>query len=273
MGPFELLGAAQLRLPPDAAFSGRSAAWLHGLDVQPCAPIEVTVSKGAGISGRSAILLRRSQLGQDVLVRGFPATAISRTLSDLSGRLSLTEAVVLADEALHKRLVGLDELTAWARANPRRHGIRALRRVIALAEPAAESPMETRLRMILILGGLPRPMAQVPIHDQFGRFVGRPDLFYQTQRLGIEYDGDIHRSRLAEDNRRQNRLLSSGVRLLRFTAADVLGNPGSVVGQVRYAISAGTNKVRSRPSGESAGTFSLRGASLGAAAPVAGAPR
>ena len=92
--------------------------------------------------------------------------------------------------------------------------------------------MESRLRMVLVLGGLPRPRAQVSIHDRWGRFVGRPDLFYEDQRLGIEYDGGVHRDAMADDNRRQNRLLSAGVRLLRFTAGDVLGNPAAVVAQV-----------------------------------------
>ena len=107
--------------------------------------------------------------------------------------------------------------------------------------------MESRLRMLLVLGGLPRPGAQVPIHDRWGRFVGRPDLFYEAQRLGIEYDGGVHRDSLAEYNRRRNRLLDAGVRLLRFTAGDVLNNPDSVMAQVRALISTsaggGTSRV------------------------------
>ena len=90
--------------------------------------------------------------------------------------------------------------------------------------------------MILVLGGLPRPQAQVPIHDRWGWFLGRPDLFYEKPRLGIEYDGGIHRETLAEDNRRQNKLLNAGVRLLRFTHADVLNNPALVVEQVRAML-------------------------------------
>jgi very-short-patch-repair endonuclease len=86
--------------------------------------------------------------------------------------------------------------------------------------------------MILVVGGLPRPEAQVSIHDRWGRFLGRPDLYYRDQKLGIEYDGGTHRDTMADDNRRQNRLLRSGVRLLRFTAGDVLGNPGAIVAQV-----------------------------------------
>lgn len=115
-----------------------------------------------------------------------------------------------------------------------------MRRVTALAEPASESPMETRLRMLLVLRRLPRPAAQVPIHDPAGRFIGRVDLFYDRSRLAVEYDGAGHRDTVTDDNRRQNRLLATGIRLLRFTAADVLGNPNSVAAQVKVAI--GTNR-------------------------------
>lgn len=97
--------------------------------------------------------------------------------------------------------------------------------------------MESRLRMLMILGGLPRPEAQTSIHDRWGRFVGRPDLYYESHMLGIEYDRGVHRKSVAEDNRRQNRLLDAGVRLLRFTAGDVLNNPDSIVLQVQAMLS------------------------------------
>jgi len=105
--------------------------------------------------------------------------------------------------------------------------------VVGFAEPAAESPMESRLRMVLVLGGLPRPEAQTSVHDSKGRFLGRPDLYYPSHRLGLEYDGGTHKTSLVEDNRRQNRLLAAGIRLLRFTAGDVLRNPDSIRMQVR----------------------------------------
>ena len=98
--------------------------------------------------------------------------------------------------------------------------------------------METRLRLLLVLAGLPRPEVQVPLEDGRGRFLGRPDLYYPGERLGLEYDGGTHRASLAEDNRRQNRLLSAGFRLLRFTAGDVLRTPDLVVAQVRAALGA-----------------------------------
>ena len=91
--------------------------------------------------------------------------------------------------------------------------------------------------MLLVVTRLPRPRSQVSIYDHEGRFLGRPDLYYPAHKLGIEYDGGTHRDNLVEDNRRQNRLLNGGIRLLRFTAADIFRTPDSVIAQVRSALS------------------------------------
>ena len=93
--------------------------------------------------------------------------------------------------------------------------------------------METRLRWILAESGLPRPEVQTSLHDAHGRFVGRADLYYPSARLVIEYDGANHRERLVQDNRRQNALVDSGYRVLRFTAAD---RPEIVTALVRRAL-------------------------------------
>ena len=236
--PMAMLAAVLDRLPATAAFSGLTAAWLHGMDFEPCSPIEVTVPHHAGVSKRSGVRIRRAVLfGPDVVrVRGMPAIAIARTVAEICMRSSLMEAVVVADAALHSRRVTRDQLTSWADAHRRHPGIRRLRRVMDLAEAASESPMESRLRMLLVLGGLPQPRAQVVIRDDDGRFIGRPELYYEGARLGIEYDGGTHRSSLAEDNHRQNNLLGAGVRLLRFTYADVMQDPASVVMHVKAML-------------------------------------
>jgi very-short-patch-repair endonuclease len=256
--PMHRLATTLRRLPAGAAFSGLTAAWLHSIDVDPCSPIEATVPVGAGVSARSGVAIRRCILGRDDVTRkrGLPVTSAVRTIAEVCCRLTLTEAVVIADGALHCKLVREDQLKAWAESHAGNRGMKNLRRVLDLVEPATESPMESRLRMLLIAGGLPRPKAQVSIHDHWGRFVGRPDLYYEGQRLGIEYDGGVHRDMLAEDNRRQNKLLRMGIRLLRFTASDVFGNPDSVVRQVRelLAATAGSRTFHPEEFGPNAGS-------------------
>ena len=232
------LKAACLRLPAVAAFSGRTAAWLHGIDVEPCDPIEATIPKGSGASALSGLVIRRAALPESdiALVRSLRATSINRTLRDLCSRLSLTEAVVVVDAALHSQVADPTALETYASARSHRGGVVNLRRATHLAEPLAESPMESRLRMLLVLGGLPRPQAQVSLLDRRGRFLARPDLYYPDHRLALEYDGGNHRDRLVEDNRRQNLLISAGYRLLRFTAGDIHSRPKIVEAQVRAAL-------------------------------------
>jgi len=236
--PALLLEAVHRRLPAAAVFSGQTAAWLHGLDLPPCDPVEVTVSESSGISARAGMVVRRAELSEEDVVerRGMRATSAVRMLADLSHRLPLVEAVVAMDMALRREAVDLGQLQAYLGAHPRRKGVARLRRAIELAEPASESAMETRLRLLLVLAGLPRPEAQVPLHDERGRFIGRPDLYYRAHRLAVEYDGSTHRDSLLEDNRRQNRLINAGIRLLRFAAADVHRTPDSIVAVVRAAL-------------------------------------
>ena len=190
-----------------------------------------------GSSRRSGASVRRNVLSTDQIVtqRGLPTTSALRTVVDIGGRDPLTEGVVAADLFLHARLVSIAQLRSYVADHPGTKGIARLRRVVHLAEPKAESAMETRLRMLLVLAGLPRPEIQVSIRDAGGQLLGRPDLLYRSQCLAIEYGGN-HRDRLVADNRRQNGLVGAGFRLLRFTAADVYGTPDAVVAQVRDGL-------------------------------------
>ena len=235
--PLELQKVAR-RLPARAVFSGRTAAWLHGLDFAPCDPIEVSLPMNSQTSHLARVALRRSDFGEDEVssVHALRVTSRVRTVADVARHVDVVEATVILDTALHRRIVGKGQLQAWIDSHPGFRGIGVQRRALELAEYRAESPMESRLRLLFIRAGLPRPSLQVPLYDSRGLFLARPDLYYPIHRLAIEYDGAIHRHSLAADNRRQNRLLEAGYRLLRFTAADVLSTPAETVRIVSRAL-------------------------------------
>jgi hypothetical protein len=236
--PMTLLIAAKLRLPDAAVFTGSTAAWLHGLDIAPSSPIEAAVPSTSSTSRLVGVVVRRCSIpaAETSIRRGVRVTSAVRTIADLACRLPLTDAVALLDTALHGRLVNSGRLRDWASTHAGYRGVRRLKRALELAEPATESVMETRLRLLLVLAGLPRPLAQISLCDEDGHFVGRPDFYYPPHRLALEYDGSGHRENLTGDNRRQNRMVDAGYRLLRFTAADVLSAPDSVVALVRRAL-------------------------------------
>jgi len=227
------------QLPPESVLSGLSAARAYGLDIQSAPRVEVTAPPSAPIRTRPGMVVHRARLqAADITrMRGLMVTTPLRTCFDLLCNLSLVEAVVAADTMLHRRLVKLPELVDYIEAHVAFKGVRQARRVAGLADAKAESPMESRLRMVIVGAGLPRPEVQEPLMDEIGVVVARPDLSYRAARLGIEYDGATHRESLAEDNRRQNLLLSRlGVVLLRYTAFDVYQRPATIVDGVRCVL-------------------------------------
>ena len=234
-----ILRSIQRVFPYFTVYSGMTAAWLHGLSAAPCQPAEVSVPEDSWLRSRRGLAIVRTDILPNEIVEcgGFTCTSRLRTVTDIGRRARLEDAVPILDEALHRKLVDQRELDGFARANRGRKGIARLRTALGLVEAATESPMETRLRLVLVLGGLPPPSVQVPIRVN-GQFVARPDLLYEAQRLALEYDGEGHRDQLTEDNRRQNRLIAAGYRVLRFTSDDLRRRRDAVVAQVRAQLAA-----------------------------------
>ena len=235
--PWLTLAAWRRVLPSDAVFVGATAAWLFGLDFAPTDPVEVAVPASSGIRTRAGLIVRHGKIppAEVVTIRGLRVTALPLTLAGLCLRRSGIEALAALDMAITRGLTDREALIEYAIASKGRPGTRQMRALSSLAAPA-ESPMETRLRWLLIKAGLPRPQVQVSLRNGAGMFVGRADLYYPDARLVLEYDGRNHRERLVEDDRRQNLMVNAGYRLLRFTATDIYSRGDVVMAQVRAAL-------------------------------------
>lgn len=255
--PRMLLAAIWRRMPEGAAFSGPTAGWLHGLDLPPCDPVDVTVPAEHVVSQRAGVRFHKARLhpSEVVMRQGFQVTSVLRTTFDLGAARDLTDAVIALDMGLQAGLIDAGDLVALSASHGGRKGVARFRRAATLAD-IAESPMETRLRLLLVIAGLPRPEPQVELFDELGQFIARVDLYYASHRLCIEFDGGHHRDTLVEDNRRQNRLVEAGFTLIRFTSYDVFGTPDRVVATVRAALA--------RPeSGDFPGNRPVRGLRVG----------
>ncbi len=231
--PLLSLAAWKRVLPAQAVFMGATAAWLHGLDTEPTKPVEIGLPGSYGVRSRAGLNVRRLEIPQDevVSVRGLRATSVTRTLADLCLRWQAVEALIAIDMAIRKRRTNSTALVQYADSMNGRPGAARLRSLASRAAPA-ESPMESRLRWLLIEAGLPLPQVQAKVLDG----AARADLYYPEARLVIEYDGVNHRGRLVEDDQRQNLLVSAGYRLLRFTASDIYGHADVVIDQVHGAL-------------------------------------
>lgn len=173
--------------------------------------------------------------------QGCRVTHPLRTAWDLARRLELTEAVVAVDALARRGRFDPSLLLANCTNRPGRRGSRRLGEIVSLADPRAESPMETRLRLRLLLlrYGLPPPAVQFELLDAYGFVLARFDLAYPGLRLAIEYDGvEPHRQRRIQDNRRDMAVAELSWETMRFGYEDVWDTPRHTAERVQRMIAA-----------------------------------
>jgi very-short-patch-repair endonuclease len=109
--------------------------------------------------------------------------------------------------------------------------------VAELVDPGAESVQESRLRVRLVLAGLPRPVTQFVV-ERDGRFVARLDLAWPDLRVAVEYDGLWHGDpeQFHRDRRRLNRLLGEDWIVLHVTARRFREDFGGFLAELHHAL-------------------------------------
>ncbi len=215
--------AAFLLAPALGVLAGHSAAELLGAHCSPInAPAELIAPRG-DVRPRRGLVIRQYTLDEHEVgtVAGCRVTTPLRTAWDLGRRLRLVEAVVAVD-ALAR--LGRFAPAALLHGPPGARGCRSLRRAVELADPRAESAMETRLRLVLVLAGLPTPVSQYVVRDAAGVILARLDLAYPDAKLALEYDGSDHfdAERSRRDRRRDLAIADLGWDTMRFTHDDLL---------------------------------------------------
>lgn len=226
--PFDLRlrsrGAYVLVADTGGVLAGYSAALLLGADCEPSgAPAEVLVPGTCRRHPGLAVRYGRPDAADVTEVGGCRVTSPLRTAWDLCRRLDATEAVVALDALARAGRFAPADLLARRDDEPGARGCRRLDAVVAAADPCAESPPETRLRLQLIRAGLPRPEVQFEIRDEFGFVLARTDLAYPGPRVAIEYDGATHftRQRREADLQRDTTLAGYGWQTLRVGRHDI----------------------------------------------------
>jgi hypothetical protein len=229
------ISAVGLVLPQGAGFAGRSAALLWGaVDLAHADdPVEVVLPAGKRWNAGTGVRVRRLLPGIELVQQGrWRCTSREDTAVDLVRAVALDDGVLLLDQLVQQGVVRLPDVRRAATALPPCSGRPKAREAARLADGLAESPQETRLRLLLARAGLPAPVAQHRIFDDAG-FVARADFAYPDLRLAIEYDGLWHGERTAflADRSRLNRLTAAGWVVLHVTADD-LRHPERLVARI-----------------------------------------
>jgi hypothetical protein len=234
--PRQRVGAARLAAAGGTACL-HSAAALLGLDGAPLDPrAHISVDPDATRSQPRGVRLHWLVLStEDVAeVDGIPCTGAPRLLLDAGRRWDREHLVSLADSALRFELVTPDELLGVG------SGLSPLRRSwLTLADGRAESPLETRVRLLLRDAGVPLDELQWPVFDGPPPPIARLDLAWPRLRVAVECDGRAPHElpeALFHDRRRQDDVNHLGWRMTRVTWEDWRFRRSDVVRRIRRAL-------------------------------------
>ena len=175
------LAAFELVAGAGGVLAGLSAATVRGADIAPPRRAGGGAGDGPHPATSEAEGAARRRVGADRwTVRGVAVTSPLRTAWDLGRCPDPVEAVVAVDALAARGGFAPNDLLRRRESSAPARGCRRLDRVVALADPRAESPMESRLRLLLVTAGLPAPRYDCRGHvDDIDR---RRDI--RTGRLG-----------------------------------------------------------------------------------------
>jgi hypothetical protein len=226
------------RLGADEFFSHTTAAIVLGIPL----PRRFESDEILHVTGRSSRPRTRGIQGHRALatpvtvIRGLPVTRPDRLLSELATILSIDDLVIAGDGLVRrKRPHTTPEQLRQLASEERGRGVRLVRMALREIRRGTDSPMETRLRLLICRAGLPEPVIGHAIHDRNGDFVGTPDLSYVDQRIAIEYEGAVHRDDarvFAGDILRRELMQEAGWYVIRVIAEHVFKSPGWLVGRI-----------------------------------------
>jgi len=222
-----------------ATAAGLSAAALYGTRwIDPTLPAELYRRNGKPVEG---IVIHRDELWDDEVrtLDGVAATTPARTAFDLGRRKGLISALTHLDALARATKLKAVDVESLVPRHPGVRGLVQLRATLRLMDGGAESPQETRTRLLVVRAGLPKPDTQIMVLDRFGYPYARLDMGYREFRVGIEFDGAQHWTDPAQrtkDIDRYAELAALGWLIVRVSTDLLRYRPEVVVARVCAAL-------------------------------------
>lgn len=237
--PLERARAALHISPPASYASHHTAALIWGGTPPMDSRTHVSVSDGQSRSERQGIAAHRAVGRPDLrdhraILVSSPAQCFCEIAALGTG---LVDLVVLGDSLVGAKVVTPEELIAAADSWTHKRAATASR-AARLVRAGVDSAMESRLRMLIVLAGLPEPVVNFVIRRQNGDWKMRFDLCYPELKLLIEYDGEQHAldpKEQARDLERREELQHLGWRLVVVRKYHYYGQPERVLERIRQA--------------------------------------
>lgn len=228
--------AALLVAGSGAFVSHHGAARLYRAVVPEASVLHVSVPLRRHRSRVPEVMVHASAR-QPTVFRGLPVTSPVDTFLDLVGYLGLVDLVTLGDSLVGRGRTTPDALVAAA-SGMTRHRAKAVR-AAGLVRAGVDSAMESRTRLLLVLGGLPEPEVNITFRSPLGDVLRRLDMGYAAHRLAVEYDGRQHAESISQwegDVDRREVFASLGWRLVTVLAKDLFRTPGQTLDRVVAAM-------------------------------------
>lgn len=234
--PLVLAEAGLLVAGEGSVVSHQTAARVWGGVVPDDGLVHVTCLRRPRGSGVKSHRPKPGQRGTSV--RGIAVTTPASTFVDLSDELGLVDLVVLGDSLVRAGCVTAEQLVAAA-ATYQGKARRLARRAASLVRGEVDSPMETRVRLLMVLARLPEPVVNHKVRWPDGRVRWRFDLSFPTFGLVIEYDGRQHAEsdeQWDHDIDRHEWMDGRDVRLVVVWSKDVCRTPARALGRIVAAM-------------------------------------
>jgi Protein of unknown function (DUF559) len=231
--------AAWLWSGRSATVAGLSAAALHRTAwIDDWLPAEL--NRRNRDKARGIILHSDTLDDEETCVRdGIRLTTPARTAFDLGRRKGLTAAVIRIDALMHATELKVADVELLAERHRGARGLVQLRQALDLVDGGAESPYETKTRLVLIGSGLPRPQTQIEVLNIWGAVLARIDMGWEQCKVGVEFDGAQHWTDPAQrtwDIDRLAELEARGWTIIRVSADMLRRRPHVVVARIRSAL-------------------------------------
>lgn len=248
-----LVEAARASAGRDSAASHQSAALIHGLDLFPRPSDTVTLTRPPGHGCRNkqdGLSFHTARLSDDHVTRvlGAKVTTVARTVVDIARTSSFMSGVVTADAALRVALsdeaaffVTKEAFLEVCDACKHWPGVQNARRVIAFADPRAESVLESCARVIFHEHGLEPPELQFTITGP--DFRHHVDFYWPRYRVIAEGDGALKYTdprRAIYQLKRDQQLRDHGEKVVHFTWQEIFMTPSPVPDRIRRAFTSPT---------------------------------
>ncbi|HEY5847883.1 MAG TPA: DUF559 domain-containing protein [Microlunatus sp.] len=188
------VAAARCVLPADAVAAGVTALRLMGLELGTVGPLRFVSTwpvqrRQPGVLVSRVARLPPNERGR---LRAEPAFLSAAT------QLDLVDLVAAGDWLVKQRRTTPAALRDHV-SEARGRGSALARRAAGLVRERVDSVRETRLRLVLVLAGLPEPECNISLGSEQW-FIGKVDLVYQEYRVLLEYEGSQHQ----EDRKQWN---------------------------------------------------------------------